>query len=108
MNGMRARIQAAGAGLILGLAVGCVAAGSVAAEDRGHDERGRGGEARGHDEARGRERRDVRDLHRRAPAYGYDAPAYGGYAPTYGGYAPPMVYAPPEPSPGISLFLNFR
>jgi hypothetical protein len=103
VSGMRSRIQAAGAGLILAFAVGWVVAGPVAAQDRGHDEPGRGGEARGHDDARGHERRDVRDHQRRGPerGYGYDAPAYGGYAP-------PPVYAPPEPSPGISLFFNFR
>jgi hypothetical protein len=95
MNSMRARIQAAGSGLILALAVGFVIAGPVAAEDRGHDERGRGGEARGHDERRGHERRDFRDRHRGDRGYGYDAP-------TYGGYAPPLVYAPPAPSPGIA------
>jgi hypothetical protein len=90
VSGMRSRIQAAGAGLILAFAVGCVVAGPVAAQDRGHDERGRGGEARGHDDARGHERRDVRDHQRRGPerGYGYDAP--------------------PEPSPEISLFFNFR
>ena len=111
MSGMRSRIQAAAASLILAFAVTCVVAGPVAAEDRGHDERGRGearghgGEARGHDERRGHERRDFRDrdvrgYDRGGRGYGYDAPAYGRYAP-------PLVYAPP-PSPGIGLFFNFR
>jgi hypothetical protein len=98
--------------LFLAGLIGSAAIGPALADER---DQGRNGERdqrdqqrRGQGEQRGEraaphDRRDVRAPIRRdrRPAYGYDVP-------TYGEVPPPIVYAPPEPPAGISLFFNFR
>ena len=84
------------------LVVGIVTtAASGLAQEPGRDRREYGAPDR-HD-ARPAERRDhvSRGRRERRPAYGYDAP-------TYVPDPPPVVYAPPQPPPGLSLMFNFR
>jgi hypothetical protein len=64
----------------------------AAAQDRDRDRR---------DDERHHRERVVHERREPAPAYGYGVP-------TYVPDPPPVVYAPPAPTGGLSLFFNFR